>query len=67
MGTSLSAFTILRRGPRVPAPYRRAARHLPTLFAKLTMESWLATSRAVPARLEILAMLRAGSLVGCPW
>lgn len=67
MGKNIAVLRVLRRGPTFPAPIRKAAHHLPTLFGKLAMERWLSTSRAVPRNLEMLAQLRAGSLVGCPW
>lgn len=57
----------LRRGPVVPAPYRAAWIHKPTLFGKLAMERWVAMGRSVPEDLKLLAGLRASSLVGCLW
>ena len=56
-----------RRGPTIPAPYRAAWRHKPTLLGKLAMERWVAVSRSVPIDLKLLASLRASSLVGCLW
>jgi hypothetical protein len=56
-----------RRGPLIPAPYRRAWRHKPTFFGKLAMERWIMMGRAMPLDLKLLASLRASSLVGCLW
>ncbi len=65
--SALAALRVLRRGPLLPAPYRVARRHLPTLLGKLAMERWVAVSRSVPADLKALASLRASTLVGCLW
>lgn len=67
MGKLAAILKTLRHGPTLPAPQRKAARHLPTLFGKMAMERWLLFSRVVPPNLEMLAQLRAGTLVGCPW
>lgn len=63
----LVVLKVMKRGPVMPAPYRTASRHKPTLFGKLAMERWIATGRSLPKDLKTLAELRASSLVGCVW
>lgn len=66
----MSFFTpmkVLRRGPVLPAPYKIASRHKPTLMGKLAMERWLQCSRSVDDRLKTIAQLRASAIIGCMW
>lgn len=65
--SKLTALRVLNRGPVFPAPIRAAARHRPTLFAKLAVERWLFFSRSVDERLKTMAQLRSASLIGCLW
>ncbi len=58
---------VLRRGPFMPGPYRTAAAHKPTLFGKLAMERWIASSRSVDDRLKTIAQLRTSAIIGCMW
>lgn len=67
MSQYLAVFKVLRRGPVLPAPYKKALRHKPTLFGKLAMERWIGFGRSVPPDLKALATLRAGAMVGCLW
>jgi hypothetical protein len=67
VGALLNTVKVLRRGPALPAPYRTALRHKPTLLGKLAMERWIGLGNAMPLDLKQLAQLRAGSLVGCLW
>ena len=67
MNPYLALLRVLRRGPVLPAPYKKALRHKPTFFGKLAMERWVGFGRSVPADLKAIATLRAGSLVGCLW
>lgn len=57
----------MRRGPVMPAPYKVALRHKPTLLGKLAMERWLFCSRSVNDRIKSIASLRAAAMVGCMW
>lgn len=67
MSAMTKVVKVLRRGPVMPGPYRKAARHRPTLFGKLAMERWVGWSRSVPDDLKSLAQLRASALIGCLW
>ncbi len=51
----------------MPAPYRVAAAHKPTLLGKLAMERWVASSRTVDDRLKTIAQLRTSAIIGCMW
>ncbi len=63
----LTPLRVLRRGPRLPGPYRTALLHRPTFFGKLAMERWVAMSRSVDDRLKTIAQLRASARIGCMW
>lgn len=63
----LTPLKVLRRGPVMPGPYRTAAAHKPTLFGKLAMERWVASSRSVDDRLKTIAQLRTSAIIGCMW
>lgn len=63
----LTPLKVLRRGPRMPGPYRTAAAHKPTLFGKLAMERWVGFSRSVDDRLKTIAQLRTSAIIGCMW
>lgn len=67
MSAMATVMRVLRRGPAMPGPYRQAMVHKPTLFGKLSMETWIGLSRSVPDDLKTLAQLRASSLIGCMW
>jgi len=56
-----------RDGAFIPAPFRVALNHKPTLFAKLAMERWVALGRSVDDRLKTLAELRTSATIGCMW
>lgn len=58
---------VMRRGPIMPAPYKIASRHKPTLFGKLAMERWIASSRSVDDRIKTIAQLRTSAIIGCMW
>jgi hypothetical protein len=63
----LTPMKVLRRGPFLPAPYRVASTHKPTLLGKLAMERWVAWSRSVDDRLKTIAQLRTSAIIGCMW
>ena len=67
MSGTREVVRVIRRGPVMPAPYRIAARHKPTLLGKLAMERWVGLSRSVPFDLKVIAQLRTSTLVGCVW
>ena len=67
MNSTRAVLRVLRRGPTMPAPYRTAARHKPTLLGKLAMERWVGLSRSVPFDLKVIAQLRTSTLAGCVW
>ena len=52
---------------RVPGPLTVMAHHTPIMLAYGGFESGLERAQRVPARLKSLAMIRAATLVGCPF
>ena len=58
---------VVHRGPAIPAPYRAAKRHVPTLCAKSSMEAFTAMGSSIPFELKSIVQQRTGSLIGCPW
>lgn len=58
---------VMRRGPTMPAPYKIAMRHKPTLLGMTAMERWVSVSGSVDQRIKSIAALRASSLIGCMW
>jgi hypothetical protein len=53
--------------PRVPGPLRVMAHHPAAMLTYGAFEAGLERCQRVPARLKSLAMIRAATLVGCPF
>ena len=58
---------VVRKGPTVPAPYRAARYHLPTLLAKGSLEAFTAMGSSIPIETKSLVQQRVGTRIGCPW